>query len=234
MQVASEPREYQFGTFSAEVASCYYCGDPATTVDHVPPRCVRRMMLADQRAFGQFKFYELDCCKECNSALGKKLWTPAERKAYIGKWLQRRYRKILKMPDWSTAELAEISENLQKATLASLRLRDVVRRRVRWASPKLAKQRVGQKQSRPEPKVRPTFDRRCEVCSRPFTTLQVNRKFCDEDCGLEQQARQAGWRHRIIVRRMMRKGVAAPAYIARPLLMPRFPDGCEGWRGLLQ
>jgi hypothetical protein len=96
-------------------------------------------MASDPAAFGKYRFYEVDCCKECNSGLNKQLWTLKERKAYIGKWLQRRYKKLLKMPDWTEGELNNVSVDFRVRIESSLRLRDVVKRRLSWASPKLAR-----------------------------------------------------------------------------------------------
>ena len=66
------PARFSFGNiFAQATASCYYCGYPATTVHQVPPRCVRRTTSLAYQGVADFMFYELDCCKECNSVLGK-------------------------------------------------------------------------------------------------------------------------------------------------------------------
>jgi len=112
---------------------CYYCGAVANTLDHVPPRAVRDLMLSDPAAFGKYDFKEVDCCAECNSALGKQLWTLKERKRYIAGWLKKRYHKLLEIPDWTEKELNTLAQRLREKVVASLRLRNIVRARLRWA-----------------------------------------------------------------------------------------------------
>lgn len=117
-----------------DLRCCYYCGSPADTIDHVPPRAIRNLMTNNRDAFGMYKFVEVDCCKECNRALGKKGWTLKERRQHIVCWFRKRYRTILLMPTWSEKELDSVSDAIRGRILASLRFRNIIRRRLRWAS----------------------------------------------------------------------------------------------------
>jgi hypothetical protein len=112
--------------------SCYYCGQPANSIDHVPPRSTRKMYDRSNVPC-PYKFYELPACRECNAALNDNLCTPRERKAYIGDWLRRRYKQILNMPNWTDEELAELSPALKSRVIDNLRLRAQIKARITHA-----------------------------------------------------------------------------------------------------
>ena len=75
--------EYDYRDLAGSFAfpSCFYCGEPASTIDHVPPKSIR-FTLIGLGAQTIYPFYELDCCRECNSALYNYLSaTPAPKGA---------------------------------------------------------------------------------------------------------------------------------------------------------
>lgn len=162
-------------------ACCYYCGATATTIDHVPPKSIRSVLLSEALSSGKkYDFYEVDCCKECNSLLSDKFWTLAERKAHIGLRLKQRHRKILQRPNWSDMELANLSDQMRTHILAGLRERDVLKRRLQWALPKL---------SVVKPVVIRPLRNRCPLCRK-----KVHRwlKICDE-CWQQKFGNRHGW-----------------------------------------
>ncbi len=57
---------------------CAYCDQPATTVDHVPPRCVRPS-----------NTFTVPACRRCNCEIlgGIRLLTVEERREYVQKRL---------------------------------------------------------------------------------------------------------------------------------------------------
>lgn len=92
------------GKTDPEIPPCHYCGMPADTVDHVPPRSVRPIIL--QQAATRWPFLEVPACHECNCLLGnREPWTIVARKKVIKEKLKRRYRRYLKIPDWTPQEL---------------------------------------------------------------------------------------------------------------------------------
>jgi hypothetical protein len=110
---------------------CVYCGIPAETVDHVPPRSVRPY-LAD-RCPGRFPLHEVHACQECNTALGARpLWTLAERKRFIKSWLARRYRRFLKQPTWAPEEIEELGHNLRTVVVKHQVLKELTVARIAW------------------------------------------------------------------------------------------------------
>ena len=114
------------------VAACFYCGLPADGIDHVPPRCARDRIFEIGLSH-RFPSVEVQCCCECNSALGSRaIWTTAQRKSFIKKYLRIRYARYLKMPLWSKSELMEMGENLRSDIVVSLLIKDIVNERLHW------------------------------------------------------------------------------------------------------
>lgn len=115
----------------AGLPSCAYCGVPATSTDHVPPRSARQRIV-DLGLCNQFKFQEVPCCAECNSVLGARaLWTVTQRKRFIKAYLKRKYRKYINMPSWD-GEPDTVKGRLRSYVVASQITRDVVRSRLSW------------------------------------------------------------------------------------------------------
>lgn len=114
-------------------ATCAYCGELADSVDHVPPRSARSRL----RASGyKGMFFEVDACRECNSALTDlSLFTLSKRRARIASYLRRKYRKYLRAPDWTEAQRESLGDQglLRSGVDSGLRLRDVARRRLAFA-----------------------------------------------------------------------------------------------------
>lgn len=125
-----ESNSRQKSEFNAK--TCYYCGQLATTIDHVPPQSAR-IELHSLGLTTKFPFFEVGACKECNSALGARgIWTLAGRKRYIKAFLQKKYKKYLRIPDWDEAALKELGDTLRDYTLSSIIIRNVIRNRLRW------------------------------------------------------------------------------------------------------
>ena len=111
---------------------CAYCGVIANSVDHVPPRSQRDRLVALGLAL-QYDFFEVPACRECNSVLGARpLWTLRERRAYIKRMLKRRYADVLKIPDWTDSELAQMSPMMQTYILNGIEVREFIRQRVQY------------------------------------------------------------------------------------------------------
>jgi len=112
------------------VIACFYCGLPADTVDHIIPRVVVTALMDIQFTAGRMT---VPACRECNSALGAKVFSdPLEKKRWIKVWLRQRYKRVLQMPPWSESELAELQFNLREMTEAALRLKELIKSRIAW------------------------------------------------------------------------------------------------------
>ena len=118
---------------------CYYCGDPADTVDHVVPRSVIESITDSgvddliAAALRRRRRLLVPACRECNTLAGAKYHeTLAERTDYVRERLARKYRKALAMPDWSASELVDLSDGLRGLVINGLYERDLIRRRLRY------------------------------------------------------------------------------------------------------
>lgn len=114
---------------------CYYCGEFAGTVDHVPA--------LDNVASNGTSYYQnkgislvlVDCCLECNVLLGNKsLDTLEDRKQYLCKKYKLRYKKILAAPNWTDEELEEISCKLKFNILEMEKQKRKIQERIEWVS----------------------------------------------------------------------------------------------------
>jgi len=102
----------------------------ANSIDHVPPRVARATLVA-QGLVARYPFIEVHCCVECNSTLGARpLWTLGARKRYIKQALRRRYGAILRLPNWTDAELAQMSDRMRDYILDGLKVRDFIEARI--------------------------------------------------------------------------------------------------------
>lgn len=104
------------------VRACYYCGLPADSVDHVIPKCI----VGDRTEF-------VWSCRDCNTALGAKLFkdAPAKRQ-WIKQRLRRKYERLLAAPEWTEAELAKLGPSLRRYVKTQIRKREVIRARLAW------------------------------------------------------------------------------------------------------
>lgn len=90
---------------------CGYCGDPANSVDHIPP-------LSALPAF-ELSGYFPECiaipaCIDCNVRLGSiPVYTLKKRRRVVLTKLQRKYRNILRKVVWDESELNELGNSLK-------------------------------------------------------------------------------------------------------------------------
>ena len=112
--------------------ACRYCGLAADGVDHIPPQSARER-IKELGMSDRFPDVEVPCCGECNSLLGARaLWTVGRRKRFIKTALSRRYRRFLRLPAWSNAELSRLGPSLQSSTIAALIIKDLVLERIAY------------------------------------------------------------------------------------------------------
>lgn len=106
---------------------CAYCGEPATTVDHVPPKVTRRTGLVDPS-----EYYEVPACHDCNSqCLGSRgPWKFEDRCQYVRGRLLKRYHWLLKSGEWTASQLEVLGIDLRRRIQHTLHLRETVIRRL--------------------------------------------------------------------------------------------------------
>jgi len=119
-----------------ECEPCYYCGLPASDVEHVIPKAALRAYagvdgLTEEMTRG--RKLTVPACRECNSLLGATVQnTLAERKSYLKERLQAKYANLLAMPEWTEKELAEMGEAMRQSIKASMNQRVLTKERLRW------------------------------------------------------------------------------------------------------
>jgi hypothetical protein len=114
------------------VQPCFYCGVPADTIDHSPPRAARASIL-DAGLQKRYPFEEVDCCRECNGLLGYRgLWTLPLRKKFIRRILRWKYRRLLAQPIWTETQLSELGYSLRTFVEHRARQKEILLQRLKW------------------------------------------------------------------------------------------------------
>lgn len=111
--------------------SCFYCGDPADTVDHHPP--VSRV--DDYRALGLSHevFVKVFCCQECNCLLENSLnESLLDRERELKQKMAKKYSRKLRVPDWTEKELSCLGRTLRGEILSAIAVRDRVEKRLEY------------------------------------------------------------------------------------------------------
>lgn len=94
--------------YNRENKNCFYCGQAATTRDHIEPVSVR----SGGRFFEGLEY--IRACRECNTWLGNKLFeTVSCRVGYIASKLYKKYRLHVPKAQWETEELEGMGPNMQ-------------------------------------------------------------------------------------------------------------------------
>ena len=111
---------------------CFYCAEPADTMDHCPPLSqVECMRMSDWRRRG-VKFWKIPACMHCNTILGNRLLvTPFERLRRVEAELLDRFER--KSVVWTDEEIAEMSPEFQRTIRARMSGVNILLGRVRAA-----------------------------------------------------------------------------------------------------
>jgi hypothetical protein len=115
------------------IEPCTYCGLPSDSIDHIPPQAMRAMI----QDLGAYKgvWREVPACRWCNSHLADlALLTVEDRRQYIKKVLRKKFKKLLSLPDWTDAALAELGPSLRCFVIDSIHKAQIVKERLAWPS----------------------------------------------------------------------------------------------------
>ena len=155
-----------------ETERCYYCGELATSVDHVIPRVmIDRLKATEDRwikkvLYDKHKIKVVQSCHECNCVLGSKYFETLEkRKNYIKQRLRQRYKKILNIPNWEDWELAEMGPIMQIHINQGLKKKDRITARLGWIRRLKMAQIV-----------------KCEECEEEYEQKRKWQRFCSPRC----------------------------------------------------
>lgn len=126
--------------YDCDLATCFYCGHPRETLDHVPPISVVADMGEAAAMKRKIRFFLVPACGTCNSLLGaRRLALISERVGFL--WgaycnlVEKTYH------GWTKAELADIGPGLKGYIGACARRADLyvdklrgVEKRLLWLS----------------------------------------------------------------------------------------------------
>lgn len=100
---------------------CVYCGEPATTKDHFPPKSASKTGVL------------LPACNECNGFIGNRYPFDFDgRCASIKLRIKNKYMKILNSPSWSEEELNELTDKLRSYVENGFKQKELIRCRIDW------------------------------------------------------------------------------------------------------
>lgn len=110
----------------AGVFPCTYCGETATTVDHVPPILLKNEVPEKDR-------FCVAACLECNTTLGaKRLFDVLDRQIWLRLRYKEKYARILATRDRLPEELAEFGYALRSQLEAVMEEKQAVLARLSY------------------------------------------------------------------------------------------------------
>jgi hypothetical protein len=106
-----------------------YCGQPADTLDHVPP--VSRISDYEALRLDRERYFLVRSCADCNVVLGNSLQeTILQRAEYLKDRLEQKHRNKLKAQEWDEEELQELGPRLRSSVRAQIRTATRIRARI--------------------------------------------------------------------------------------------------------
>lgn len=92
---------------------CYYCGDIATSIDHIPALTLIYAYGIDYFESKGIALVTVSACHDCNTRLNAKpAYTVQHRARIIYDRLIRVHQKLLAMPTWDKNDLDNLSGSL--------------------------------------------------------------------------------------------------------------------------
>jgi hypothetical protein len=109
---------------------CSYCGVQANALDHIRPVSYDHV---DRKSVKYTKDLTVPICNECNSNLSN-VWllTISERAGFLIEKYNKKYKKILKQPNWEEWELDELGENMLKIVLSNIKKKEYIIKRLNF------------------------------------------------------------------------------------------------------
>lgn len=121
------------------IEHCYYCGEPAGTIDHVVPKSMIKTLniLEDKSVYDKLinpnRTLTVPSCLECNVLLSNSYQdTLADRKAELKRRLIKRYKKLLNKPEWTRTELNQLNGRLKEAVIIAIKSTAKLRARLAY------------------------------------------------------------------------------------------------------
>tara|TARA_R110002167_G_scaffold342116_1_gene550857 strand:+ start:56 stop:508 length:453 start_codon:yes stop_codon:yes gene_type:complete len=116
------------------MSMCYYCGEfGANTLDHtIPysyysPTSVGKKLKARKGDLVPM----VDCCRECNTTLHNKLIIDVRGRAnYLKEKYEKKYKRILRLPDWEEKEIKKLGKSLRSTVIKGLIEKESIQERL--------------------------------------------------------------------------------------------------------
>ena len=117
------------------MSMCYYCGEfGADTLDHtIPYSYYSPVSISGVRTKARKNEIVpmVDCCKECNSTLGSKLIIDVRGRAnYLKERYEKKYKRILRLPDWEEKEIKKLGKSLRSTVIKGLIEKESIQERL--------------------------------------------------------------------------------------------------------
>lgn len=119
---------------------CFYCGDPADTIDHVPPISIvmEELSLNDEN-----DLFLVPACRQCNAVLSnKRIFSLYDRIQYVNDYLYKKYRReINTYLNWkeSDNEFKDMGFSLKEMIRNSMCIGRAVKKRIEYTGHKIMK-----------------------------------------------------------------------------------------------
>lgn len=105
----------------SDTAYCVYCGDWSQCRDHVIP-------VSYSQTYRNYRVGDtVPCCHLCNTLAGDSLHFSVQSKSrYLVDRYLKKFKKVLKIPDWSPSDLRDLDYGLRTFVESRLYLRELV------------------------------------------------------------------------------------------------------------
>lgn len=127
------------------VSWCLYCGDRATTIDHLLPVSSAAELDWSKPATDKYRrlLITLPCCRHCNSVAGGRFfYSFFEKRRFIQNRLREKYSKYLAVPRWSQEELDELGRGLYDYVKRGQDFTEGARLRIMWPRSRPSRKKV--------------------------------------------------------------------------------------------
>ena len=115
-----------------EAVCCCYCGERATSTDHLVPYSWFTKTLGASLGHDLWT-WTVPACQECNSIASDQMFpSPVAKRNYIQQRLRARYSHIFMEDGWTGEELEELDGRLKQYVRAMQASSETVRARVRY------------------------------------------------------------------------------------------------------
>lgn len=121
------------------MSMCYYCGEHgADTLDHtIPYSYYSSTSVSGAKHKPKARKADLvpmvDCCRECNRTLSNKLIIDVRGRAnYLKEKYEKKYKRILRLPDWGEKEIKKLGKSLRATIKKGLIEKEFIQERLNY------------------------------------------------------------------------------------------------------